>query len=38
MLQNALNREQAIEHLELEEKMRRRNEVVDLQKHYMQKA
>jgi hypothetical protein len=38
MLQTTLDRESAIERLEAEEKRIRRQEVVDLQKHYMQKA
>ena len=38
MLKNALDREAALERLEQEEKMLRRAEVVELQKHYMQKA
>lgn len=35
MLQQALNREKALENMEAEEKKMRRNEVVELQKHYM---
>ncbi len=38
LLNKALTKEQEIERLELEEKLRRRQEVVDLQKFYMQKA
>lgn len=38
MLQTTLDREAAIERIESEEKRARRQEVVDLQKHYMQKA
>ena len=35
MLQTALDRERALESLESEEKRLRRQEVIDLQKHYM---
>ena len=38
MLQQALTREQLIERAEQEEKIKRRQEVIDLQKHYMQKS
>ena len=38
MLGKALTREQQLERLEQDEKMRRRQEVVDLQKYYLQKA
>lgn len=38
MLNTALTREQEIERLEQEEKLRRRQEVIDLQKYYLQKA
>lgn len=38
MLGNAISREQEIERLELEEKLKRRGEVVELQKYYLQKA
>ena len=38
MLQTTLDRETAIDRIEAEEKRIRRQEVVDLQKHYMQKA
>ncbi len=38
MLQTALDREKALEQLEQQEKQLRRQEVVELQRHYMQKA
>ena len=38
MLGKALTKEQQLERLEQEEKMKRRQEVVDLQKYYLQKA
>ena len=38
MLNNALTKEQMIERAEQEEKLRRRQEVIDLQKYYLQKA
>lgn len=38
MLGKAINKEQEIERIEREELMRRRQEVVDLQKFYLQKA
>lgn len=38
MLTNALTREQELERLEQEEKLRRRSEVVELQQYYLQKA
>ena len=38
MLERAISREKEIERLEAEEKLRRRQEVVELQKFYMQKA
>ena len=38
MLQRTIDREQEIERLEHEERMRRRQEVIDLQKFYLQKA
>lgn len=38
MLGSALSREKALEQLEQDEKNRRRQEVADLQKYYLQKA
>lgn len=38
MLERAISREKEIERLEHEERLRRRNEVIELQKFYMQKA
>lgn len=38
MLQSTLDKESALEHMEQEEKRLRMQEVIDLQKHYMQKA
>jgi hypothetical protein len=38
MLDRAISREKEIERLEAEERLRRRNEVIELQKFYMQKA
>jgi hypothetical protein len=38
MLSTAIGREKEIERLEQEERSRRRKEVIDLQKFYMEKA